>query len=154
MDKRFRGTAHKVAAMFGIAAAASTIAAGVAIASANPTGGAAVSHDAVVRTDVWFKATASTDVSSCVEVKITDDAVLVRDTKDNGTGPILTFTRKEWTGFLARIRSGACDEAQFTAGGVTLSGTAGIVHHYTHMEWLAFLDGVLKGEFDIAPATV
>jgi hypothetical protein len=60
---------------------------------------------------VWLKATASDNGSQCVEVKMTDDAVLVRDTKDEGQGPI---------------------------------------HTYTYPEWVAFLDGVSKGEFDIA----
>ena len=29
---------------------------------------------------------------------------LVRDTKDHGTGPVLSFTRGEWTAFLKGVR--------------------------------------------------
>lgn len=49
----------------------------------------------------WHKAEASNGASNCVEVMETDEGgFLVRDTKDNGTGAVLSFTRAEWTAFL------------------------------------------------------
>lgn len=38
----------------------------------------------------------------CVEVK-SDVDVMVRDTKDNGTGPVLGFSASSWTAFLSSI---------------------------------------------------
>lgn len=55
----------------------------------------------------WHKASASNNGGSCVEVMETDDdAFLLRDTKDNGTGPVLRFTRAEWRAFLAGVSAG------------------------------------------------
>lgn len=53
----------------------------------------------------WKKARASVD-QNCVEVCLGDEAVLVRDTKDQEQGPILRFTRAEWTAFLTGVRAG------------------------------------------------
>lgn len=59
----------------------------------------------------WHKASASNgNGGNCVEVLMTESSVLVRDTKDGGTGP---------------------------------------VHHFTYGEWGAFVDGVVKGEFNL-----
>ncbi|WP_103938840.1 DUF397 domain-containing protein [Thermomonospora echinospora] len=42
----------------------------------------------------------------CVEVGISHmGAIGVRDTKQNGAGPALEFTRPEWAAFLSTIRS-------------------------------------------------
>jgi hypothetical protein len=43
--------------------------------------------------------------SSCVEVALLDDQVVIRDSK-NAEGPMLFFTREEWTAFLAGARRG------------------------------------------------
>jgi uncharacterized protein DUF397 len=43
--------------------------------------------------------------SSCVEVALLDNQVAVRDSK-SAKGPILLFTREEWTAFLAGARRG------------------------------------------------
>lgn len=49
----------------------------------------------------WHKSSASNGAQNCVEVMETDDGgFLVRDTKDGGAGPVLAFTRAEWTAFL------------------------------------------------------
>jgi hypothetical protein len=32
-----------------------------------------------------------------------------RDTKDNGTGPVLTFTPQEWRAFIGGVRDGEFD---------------------------------------------
>jgi len=46
---------------------------------------------------------------SCVEVAITPDVIGVRDSKDNGQGPVLAFTLDEWTTFLAGAQRGEFD---------------------------------------------
>ena len=43
--------------------------------------------------------------SACVEVADLDGAILVRDTKDHGRGPIHRFTQSEWQAFVAQVRS-------------------------------------------------
>jgi len=60
------------------------------------------------RTEIkWSKSPASGE-SGCVEVAFVNDAVLLRQSKDPA-GPILTFTRLEWTAFLSGARDGAFD---------------------------------------------
>jgi hypothetical protein len=51
----------------------------------------------------WRKSSASAQGESCVEVG-TADAVLVRDTTQNGTGPVLSVSAAAWGAFLAAIR--------------------------------------------------
>jgi hypothetical protein len=46
---------------------------------------------------------------SCVEVAIAGDVIGIRDSKDNGRGPVLAFTRDEWAAFLGGARSGEFD---------------------------------------------
>jgi Domain of unknown function (DUF397) len=48
---------------------------------------------------------------SCVEVAITDGVIGLRDSKDNGRGPVLAFTPEEWTAFLRGARRGEFDWA-------------------------------------------
>lgn len=44
---------------------------------------------------------------NCVEVgQHGDGTVLVRDTKNNGSGPVHRYTRAGWHAFLARVRNG------------------------------------------------
>ena len=59
----------------------------------------------------WRKSNASGD-GGCVEVAYVDGVIGVRDTKDNGTGPVLMFTAREWTAFLAGSRAGEFDLGQ------------------------------------------
>jgi hypothetical protein len=45
-----------------------------------------------------------------VEVAVLgDDAIGVRDTKAQGQGPILTFTRAEWDAFIGGAKDGEFD---------------------------------------------
>jgi hypothetical protein len=47
---------------------------------------------------------------SCVEVgRLLPDGIGVRDTKDNGSGPILIFTDAEWNAFIAGAKEGQFD---------------------------------------------
>jgi Domain of unknown function (DUF397) len=43
--------------------------------------------------------------SACVEAADLSGAILVRDTKDNGTGPVLRLTPANWRAFTARLRA-------------------------------------------------
>jgi hypothetical protein len=52
----------------------------------------------------WRKATASGS-NGCVEITDTAAHVWVRDSKDR-QGPVLFFSRREWTAFLDGARNG------------------------------------------------
>jgi hypothetical protein len=51
----------------------------------------------------WFKSKYCGQNNSCVEVARTPAGMMVRDTKDEGQGPILTFSAKAWQEFLADL---------------------------------------------------
>lgn len=58
----------------------------------------------------WRKSSASTYNGACIEVaRLRSDRVGVRDTKDQGTGPILVFNQAEWSAFLTGAKSGEFD---------------------------------------------
>jgi hypothetical protein len=42
---------------------------------------------------------------NCLESASVPGAVLIRDTKDNGTGPVLRFTPAAWTTFLDQAKN-------------------------------------------------
>lgn len=48
----------------------------------------------------WYKSSRSNSGNQCVEVFHDDDVTLVRDTKDSGNGPILSFPAGDWTAFV------------------------------------------------------
>ncbi|MCK2213638.1 DUF397 domain-containing protein [Actinomadura sp. ATCC 31491] len=70
-----------------------------------------MSSERGLRTGVWTKARASGgNGGSCVEVmRLADGGVLVRDSKDGGQGPELSFTRAEWLAFLDGAGKGEFD---------------------------------------------
>lgn len=53
----------------------------------------------------WRKSNVSGE-TGCVEVALGLPMVGVRDTKDNGIGPVLAFTPEAWTSFLTGLTSG------------------------------------------------
>lgn len=65
-----------------------------------------------VEVGIWKKASYSGgNGGGCVEAAgCPDGSVLVRDTKDNGTGPVLRFLPAEWTAFIAGVRNGEFDQ--------------------------------------------
>lgn len=59
---------------------------------------------------LWRKSSRSGGSGNqCVEVAIMSEAVGVRDTKDQGQGPILSFRLEEWAAFVDDIRRGTFD---------------------------------------------
>lgn len=52
--------------------------------------------------NTWFTSSHSSDNAACVEVRISEDAVDVRDTRDRG-GPVLSFGHAAWTRFLSSL---------------------------------------------------
>ena len=56
----------------------------------------------------WRKSIIS-DTGGCVEVAFAEGAVGVRDTKDQGAGPILEFNEREWRAFIAGAQNGEFD---------------------------------------------
>jgi hypothetical protein len=63
----------------------------------------------------WFKSSKSDGASNCVEASFAADGTIgVRDSK-NPAGPVLEFTRGEWTAFVAGVREGEFDPSP--AGG-------------------------------------
>jgi Domain of unknown function (DUF397) len=54
---------------------------------------------------VWRKSTYS-GANGCVEVAVVDGQVAVRDSKQQGAGPVLVFTAHEWEAFVGGVCSG------------------------------------------------
>lgn len=53
----------------------------------------------------WRKSTYSdANGGDCVEAADSPGAVLVRDTRDGGHGPVLTITPADWNTFTARLK--------------------------------------------------
>jgi hypothetical protein len=68
-------------------------------------GGRAVEDQARIE---WRKSTFST-TNGCVEVAVVGDRIAVRDSKQQGQGPVLEFTAAEWVAFLGGVRGGEFD---------------------------------------------
>jgi NAD-dependent dihydropyrimidine dehydrogenase PreA subunit len=61
-------------------------------------------------TTPWIKARKSGgNGGSCVEMRRHDNAIEIRDTKNNGAGPVLTFTPAEFDAWLDGARRGEFD---------------------------------------------
>lgn len=58
--------------------------------------------------DAWRKSTFSSG-GGCVEVADGGPVVHVRDSKDRGAGPVLSFDPDAWAAFLAGVRAGQFD---------------------------------------------
>jgi hypothetical protein len=53
----------------------------------------------------WRKSShSSSNGGNCVEAATLDSAVAVRDTKDDGAGPVLRFAPRAWAGFTATLK--------------------------------------------------
>jgi hypothetical protein len=63
-----------------------------------------------VRRGAWRKSSFSNMNGSCVEIsRLLSNRIGVRDTKDNGIGPVLIFTTAEWNAFIAGAKEGQFD---------------------------------------------
>jgi hypothetical protein len=68
-----------------------------------------IQADDIVRA-AWRKSSLSTYNGSCVEIaRLRSDRVGVRDTKDQGAGPVLVFNQDEWDAFLGGAKAGEFD---------------------------------------------
>ncbi|MHA6805949.1 DUF397 domain-containing protein [Salinifilum ghardaiensis] len=116
----------------------------------------------------WFKSTFSNPSQDCVEVLFDTEHVHVRDSKGQGTGPVLTLAARHWPGFLAEAlghaeagSNRALRIQQTSDGGTQLRAPdGGTALTFTPAEWDAFTAGARTGEFDLpnarhaeAPAT-
>jgi hypothetical protein len=54
----------------------------------------------------WIKASASDSNGSCIEMRRNGGVVEVRDTKQQGHGPVLSFTPAEFAAWLQGARRG------------------------------------------------
>lgn len=55
----------------------------------------------------WFKSSRSNEGNACVEVAFLDGGdVALRDTKDQGRGPVMVFTPAEWDAFIGGVQDG------------------------------------------------
>jgi len=64
----------------------------------------------------FHTAAASTEIGNCVDVGVCgcgDGTVHVRDTKDNGTGPVLTFGLPVWVAFLEWLENNDIDGTEW-----------------------------------------
>src|SRR4051812_7607125 len=100
----------------------------------------------------WRTSSYSGSGDNCVEVAPTGPDVLLRDTKDHGSGPVIAFSATQWAAFLAEVAADApsangAAATERSASGVVLHGAEGARVAFTLSEWAAFRAGVLDGEF-------
>jgi hypothetical protein len=107
----------------------------------------------------WRKSSYSGNGANCVEVAPAAVGVLLRDTKDRGTGPVIAFTPEQWAAFLAEVATdrvpgaNGCVEVIRTDSGVQMQALAAAIRlSFTPSEWMAFRAGVRDGEFDLLAA--
>lgn len=75
-----------------------------------PDGGGSVG-DSEFAGVAWRKSKASDASGDCVEVASTGELVLMRNSQ-HPSGPILTFSLREWAAFLTGVRCGEFDFGQ------------------------------------------
>jgi Domain of unknown function (DUF397) len=106
----------------------------------------------------WRKSSFSDCDNGCVEVTASDTRVHIRDTKQHGAGPVITFTEVQWRVFLTEVIDGALPRTNRAVtvthdrGDWLVRATTGDELRFTPTEWRAFRSGAASGEFDL-PST-
>ncbi|NNH72980.1 DUF397 domain-containing protein [Nocardia uniformis] len=108
--------------------------------------------------DTWFKSSFSKEAGTCVEVRFTGDAVLMRDSKYIGAAqdqPTIMIPIVLWPRILevalSRSSSKSYDGLAIDVnddGSVVVSDGRGVRMAFTADEWDAFAKGVADGQFD------
>lgn len=101
----------------------------------------------------WVRSSFCT-LGDCVEIRISEDSVLIRDSKTFARLPVsLCLSLDDWNGWTASlldhaaVTRGTFDIHQVrSASGVTLHQGAHSLS-FSHAEWMAFRAGVRAGEF-------
>jgi hypothetical protein len=57
----------------------------------------------------WIKSSRSQGISNCIELQGTDTGVNLRDSKQQGDGPVLQFTKAELGAFIDSAKQGEFD---------------------------------------------
>ncbi len=109
----------------------------------------------------WRKSSRSQGSDHCVEVRLTDDTVYIRDSKylrdpanDRAAQPVIAIAAEDWPAFLDAASTQATTVVPSCLaienhhdGAVTLRSAEAITLTYTDLEWHAFLARVQLGEF-------
>ncbi|MFC6011615.1 DUF397 domain-containing protein [Nocardia lasii] len=106
----------------------------------------------------WFTSSYSNNGNQCVEVRFTENAVQIRDSKFRRTQatapqPVITVPIPVWMAFLAALRTTTPHPtliATTTPDGSTTLHHNRVTLHFTAPEWTAFLSGVHADEFACA----
>jgi Domain of unknown function (DUF397) len=53
----------------------------------------------------WAKSSRSVANGACVEARSDEGRVLLRDSKQNGRGPVLSFDPADWAAFIGRVKA-------------------------------------------------
>lgn len=102
----------------------------------------------------WRTASYSGNGDNCVEVAVAPSGMLLRDTKDHGTGPVVAFSADQWAAFLratataSTSANGAVSVEHDGTGTRVYAASTGVALRFTPGEWTAFRNGVRDGEFD------
>lgn len=108
----------------------------------------------------WHKSSHSAHDNGCVEVKMSDTGVAIRDSK-LADSPMISFSRQQWSRWLHEVVS---DELTNANGVVHVTNHAGtwVVNEvntetklmFNEEEWTAFRLGAADGEFNQLPEEV
>lgn len=120
---------------------------------------------------LWKTSTRTQQNNQCVAVAEDDHMIVVRDTKNLGDGPILSFTHEQWERFIQEtIEALPSNNRAVTVTNNTQvmdfpkrknvltrwhmqSLMTGETLHFDDGEWDAFTTGVIDGEFEFSTVT-